>query len=396
MTKSRALFLAASLAVLVPLVAGVLWSASDRRGADDGEDSLYKYLAIFSEVLGLVRNSYVDPTEVDRLLVGAMEGSTEALDAFSLYLPAAALERYRAAVDPAAPRSGLTVAKERGIAYVVAVEEGSPAAGAGFEAGDLLAEIDGRSTREMPTWELLTLVTGEAGAKRKCEVLRRGEPKELILEIGVFATASPRLEEVEGLPMLHLARFEPGTATAVRPLLTELTGRGASKLLIDLRGLAGGAPADAYPVAALFAEGALGSLREQGREVREFRGESAPLWSGELAVLVDSGTLGAAELLAVALRERAGAKLVGVRTFGWAGERSLIELAGGGRLHLTTGFYSGPDGQPISSGLVPDLLVDELQVRFGDRERKLRDLILERGVRYLRGEGGEAAVERAA
>ena len=56
-------------------------------------DSLFKHLAIFSEVLGLVRNNYVDPTDISTLLAGAMDGSTDALDAFSIYLPAGGVER---------------------------------------------------------------------------------------------------------------------------------------------------------------------------------------------------------------------------------------------------------------------------------------------------------------
>ena len=394
MNRSRALFLTISLALLAPLVTGVLWSAADRR-AEEGEDSLYKHLAIFSEVLGLVRNNYVDPTEVDRLLAGAMDGSTDALDAFSVYLPADAVARYTRATGAGASRSGLVALRDRGIAFVVAVEAGSPAARAGFESGDILAKLGERSTRDMAAWELETLLAGDGVDRLVCEVIRRGDAKVLTLEPAAFEPVAPKLEEVAGLPMLRIARFDAGTAAAVRPLLAGLAERQSGKLLVDLRELAGGSAAAAYEVAALFAQGSLGRLEERGRELRAFAGDAAPLWRGQIAVLVDSGTLGAAEILGVALRDRAGAKLVGVKTFGWAGERELLELAGGGRLHLTTAFYTGPDLKPISAGLAPDLLVDELSRTFGERDKSLRELILDRGVRYLAGEP-EAAGERAA
>ncbi len=394
MNRSRALFLALSLTLLVPLVTGVLWSAADRK-SDEGEDSLYKHLAIFSEVLGLIRNNYVDAAEVDRLLAGAMDGSTDALDAFSVYLPAVAVERYTRAIATGTTRTGLTAVRDRGIAFVVAVEADSPAARAGFEAGDVLARIGDRSTRDMAAWELETLLAGDDAQKLACEVIRRGDSKQLTFEPAPFTMAAPRVEEVAGLPMLRVARFDATSAAAVRPLLAELTAKGAERLLVDLRELAGGSPAAAYEVAGLFASGELGRLEARGTSRKSFASAAAPVWRGQIAVLVDSGTLGAAEILAVALRESAGAKLVGTRTFGWAGERELIELTGGGRLHLTTAFYTGPDGKPISAGIAPDLLVDELTRTFGERDKSLRELILDRGVRYLQGEP-EAAAEQAA
>ena len=86
-------------------------------------------------------------------------------------------------------------------------------------------------------------------------------------------------------------------------------------------------------------------------------------------------------------RQKKGAKLVGVPTFGWAGERSRIEaLEGGARLYLTTAFFAGPDGKPLSERLTPDLLVDDIIRRFEERERPLSELILERAIRYLNGE----------
>ncbi len=395
MNRSRALFLVLSLALLAPLVTGVVWSAADRRDDDESADSFYKHLAIFSEVLGLVRNNYVDPADLDKLLAGAMDGSTDALDAFSIYLPPAGVERYARATALGTSRTGLTAVRDRGIAFVVAVEEGGPGAAAGFESGDILAKIGGVSTRDMPAWELETLLAGEGAEKLECEVIRRGDPKTLTLAPAPFTPPAPRIDEVSGLPMLRIARFDAGSAAAVRPLLADLAARGAGKLLVDLRELAGGSSAAAFEVAALFAQGELGRLEERGEEKREFESAAAPVWTGQIAVLVDGGTLGAAEVLAVVLRERAGAKLIGVKTFGWAGERTLLELAGGGRLHLTTAFYAGPDGKPLSAGLAPDLLVDELTRSFGERDKPLRELILDRGVRYLTGESEPAAAQAA-
>jgi carboxyl-terminal processing protease len=393
MNRSRALFLVLSLAVLAPLVTGVLWSAADRR-ADDGEDSLYKYLAIFSEVLGLVRNNYVDPAELDQLLAGAMDGSTDALDSFSIFLPKGSADVYRRALEIGNAHSGVVALKDHGIAFVVAVEEGSPGDAAGLESGDILASIDGRETREMPAWELEALLAGRPGSQLAIEVIRRGDAQSIELELGPFAPAAPRVEEIQGESVLRVPRFDAATPEAVATILRGLTQRGVERLLVDLREVAGGSPAAAYETAGLFAQGELGRLEKRGTEVTAFRGEKEPVWKGRLAVLVDGGTLGAAEILAAVLQEKADADLVGVKTFGWAGERSLVDLPGGGRLRLTTAFYTGPGGGTLSKGLAPDLLVDELTRSFAERDLSLRDLILDRGLRHLRGDA--AAEKRAA
>jgi carboxyl-terminal processing protease len=180
----------------------------------------------------------------------------------------------------------------------------------------------------------------------------------------------------------------------VRPLAEQLAAQGAPKLLVDLRSIAGGPGRTGYQVAKLFAAGDLGTLAERSRTEESFHGDAAPVWKGEIVVLVDGGTQGPAEVLAAALRQRAGARLVGVRTFGYAGERHFVDLDDGARLLLTRAFYTAPDGTALSKGLAPDLLVDDLQRSFGERDKPLSDLILERGIELLEGQG--PAVKAAA
>jgi carboxyl-terminal processing protease len=387
MSRKRAAFLVLSLAVMIPIVTGVLWSAATERRADDGEDSLYKYLSIFSEVFGLVRSSYVDETDARALLAGALEGAGDALDPFSTYVPAEGVEAYERALAAGPSRSGLALADDQGIVYVLGVEAGSPAATAGFQTGDIVAEVDGRSTRELAAWQLASLLAGEPGASLACDVLREGEEVELTLVLADYAAPAPSIERVREQPVLHPGRFVEGTAGAVRPLLAELAAAGGDRLLVDLRGAAGGSAPAAYEIAGLFASGSLGKLAGRDGVVRDFGAAGEPVWKGRLVVLVDGYTQGPAEVLAAALKQRAGAKLVGLPSFGWAGEREMVALEGGARLHLTTAFYTGPDGEPIAEGLEPDLLVDDLAATFGEREKPVSERILEHGLELLVEDG---------
>ena len=114
-----------------------------------------------------MRQAYVDEPDMDTLMSGALDGTTDALDPFSLYVPASAArhlppgELHRPAL-----LSGLTLLKERGIAFVVAVEKGSPGAVAKIKPGDIVAKINDRSTRLMPLWEMQQALDRQAAAPR--------------------------------------------------------------------------------------------------------------------------------------------------------------------------------------------------------------------------------------
>jgi len=393
--RSRRRFLAVSIALLLPLTAGVLVHAARTDEKEPGGDALYKYLAIFSETLNLVRQNYVETTDPGTLLAGAMEGSTDALDPYSIFLPATVTAAEEAAVVPGARHAGLLLLKDRGVAFAAAVEKGSAAATAGVEAGDIVSRVAGRPTRQMPLWAInheladaLTRATGATPASVEVEIVRAGETKTIHVDAAPAAPPTASVQEASGFPLLAVARLDAAATAPARGLVQGLESTGKKKLIVDLRGLAGGDPEAAAAVAALFARGDLGALREKGKEkpLRNLASEAAPAYTGELVVLVDPYTAGAAELLAAMLQKSANAKLVGTPSFGWAGERSRLELSNGERLLLTTSYWSATGGEPISKSLTPDLLVDDDGRRFEDRDRPLSELILERAVKYLSGE----------
>ncbi len=383
MNRSRSRFLVVSLLVLLPLASGVLWSTVTGSGASG--DSLYKYLSIFSEVFNLVHSNYVDPTQPEKLLAGAIDGVGDALDPFSAVIPAGEMADYERAEKLATPRSGLVLVQDHGVTFVAAVEPESPGAKTNIVPGDIVAEVDGQETREMPLWKIERRLAGDPGSAVHLRLVREGETHEKKLVLADFTPPPPRITPTQGFPMLTLTRIAKGADEQIKPLLEGLTKAHDGKLLVDLRGIADGDMDEAYKIGALFAQGDLGRLDQRGKSLQDFRSDAAPVWKGQLAVLVNGGTLGAAEVLASILQQGAGAKLVGVQTFGWAGRRSYIDLSAGARVHLTTAFYTGPNDKPISDGLAPDELVDDLSRTYGEADRPLDELILDRGVELLRG-----------
>lgn len=395
MNRSRLVFFLISAVVVFPLLAATLVRAADKTHTKPDDDSLYKYLAVFSETLGLVRQAYVDEPEMNTLMSAALDGTTDALDPFSLYVPASALSGFGQASSVGRRYSGLTLLKERGIAYVVAVEKGSPGAGAKIRPGDIVAKVNGRSTRLMPLWEMQEALADKPGSKLAIELIRLGEPVQVAFELKPFDAPPVSLEEVDGVPMLHVPTFDKETAAEVRAALTKNAGKIKDKLLIDLRGVSSGDPEVAYATARLFTTGDLGALKRRAEELASFKAEDKPVWQGKTVILVDRGTLGAAEVFATVLRQKQKAELVGERTFGHAGRQGSAELSSGGRLLFTEAFYTGPDKKPLNVALKPDLLVDERSRTYLEKDTPIDELILRHAVRRLLGQEPEAEAKAA-
>ncbi len=341
----RLLFVGVSLLFVLGLASGAWLGASDD---EPGADSIYKYITLWEEVLRLIRGSYVEQVDGRGLMAGALDGVTDALDPFSVYVPASEVDSYRAAREIGRRHSGLLVLKERGTAYVAGVDRGSPAALAGLEQGDIVSMINGRSSREMPLWEVRRQLAGPIGSRVRLEIVRSREPDpiEIGLVLAEHDPLPPQFEEIRGVGVLTIPSFDAGTAALVAEALAGYTGE---TLLIDLRGVAGGSAAGAYAVAARFAEGELGSLLDrEDRELSSFEGAGG-LFPGDFAVLVDRSSQGASEVLTAVLQKAKGAELYGEPTFGYAGEVEQIELPNGaGVLELTSAFYTDPEGERLN------------------------------------------------
>ncbi|MCE7957830.1 MAG: hypothetical protein DYH06_07805, partial [Acidobacteria bacterium ACB2] len=296
----------------VTFVAG-LFLVLPRLGAQerskDGRDGLYGPLGLFTEVLTLVRSNYVEPVEVQPLLSGAFAGMTEAMDPFSEYVPPERMKDFREATEaakaPGVVDSGVVLARRFGYPVVVAAAAGSPAAAAGLKSDDLIERIGERPTRSMALWDVAGRLSGKAGSRVSLRIVRDGgKPRHRNVELvlGAWSPEAPSLTRAEGEVVVRIPGFGDGTADKVRSLLAPLDRSRA--ILIDVRGAASGSFDEAARVAALFAPpGPVGELK--GKRIEGRKWSAAPgerVHEGRTVVLVDSGTAGAAELFAAAVR----------------------------------------------------------------------------------------------
>ncbi len=383
--RSRLIFMTISVVCLAPFATGALIGADK-----EGEDSLFKQLSVLSEVLTLIQSTYVDETSIRDLLDGALEGATDALDPLSTFVPAEHADAYAETLRVGASLSGLVVAKDRGIAYAVSSVDASPASEAGIRPGDVIAAVDGTSTRKMSLWRLQSVLAGAAGTELDLELLRNGQELSVHLQLAPFEPPAPSLSRRDEIAVLRIPRFDEAVVGAVRDLLASLAAV-EDRLIVDLRGTASGEPEAAYEVARLFSTGRLGTLSARDAELRVFDSELPVLWQGEIAVVVDGGTQGPAEILASVLKQGASATLVGVPTFGLAGRQGLVDLPSGGQVVMVDAYFAGPDGKPIDARIRPDELVRQSYSSSKEGESELEDLMLERAVEIL-----ERAEQKAA
>ena len=360
-------------------------------------DTSYGQLLVFNEVVKDVVDSYVEPVNIERAMAGARQGMADALDGDSTYLDA---DEFRAYQQPARDGDGdvgLVLTRRFSFVMVVAPRPGSPAAKAGLRAGDLLKSIDERHTRLMPAVVAERLLHGAPGSSVKLGILRVGaDPFEVTVTRERLLPAAPEGRMLDGsIGYVRVAEFAPATADEVRTQVESLKKGGARQLVLDLRDAAYGSPADGVGVAEVFLKGGP-VAKVVGRRADEQLLQADPrrsAWSGPTVVLTNNGTAGPAEVVAAALADGEGARLVGERTFGRAGITRAVTLPEGG-LVLTTEKYVSPKGTAIhGEGLKPAVAVDATPDEDDDLPpgAPKPDHILDKALELLRAKGAKPA-----
>jgi carboxyl-terminal processing protease len=376
--RARLAFFLASLGALFLLTAlGAPVSAP-------GRDTASKALSIFADVFTLTKSNYVEPVDTSELLNGAYDGMTDAVDPYTSYVAPNKVAEYRKfraspGVDP-----GLVLERRGGYAYVVAPVPGLAADRAGVKAGDFLLKVGGQSTRHMPLWEVESRLAGPPGSKVELTVSRNGDLQPSIALMREAAAPTPvSMEWKKDVAVVKIPYFAAGTADAVRKELEQADHRGASGVILDLRDDPGGSEQEAVRTASLFvSKGPLARLVGRRGPNQTFEASGETSWTGKAAVLVNDGTAGAPEILAGALHDRLGIKLVGQTTAGRAIVQKFVAAPSGGGVEITISRFETPDGHALDGkGLKPDERVDI----FPEDTASGADPILERGLDLIRG-----------
>jgi carboxyl-terminal processing protease len=337
-----------------------------------GKDAVYEELNLFDEAFERVRQDAVDPVTDPKLIGAAISGMLTGLDPRAAYLDPAEYQALRAPATSNEVGIGVVLALDKGELKVISPRDGSPAATAGIEPGDLIFSIDKEPIYELTLAECQRKLNGPPGTTVSL-VLQRGEGAPIKLTVKRAAdnlqTVTARVEDGD-IGYLRLVGFDDGTPVALAAAVQDLRQKTNGKLLglvLDLRNNPGGAFQDAVAAAAAFLDkGDIALVK--GRQPGSLKHITAPpgdLIKGlPIVALVNGGTAREAELVAGALQDNRRAMLLGTKTYGESGIESLIPLADGGAVRLTTARFTTPDGREIDGkGLEPDLTVTPLKVQ---------------------------------
>jgi len=351
-----------SIALCLVLVSGVVLGEYGLLGvrASGQQDGAYRQMRVYGDVLRKVQTDYVTDPDMSEVTTGALHGLLESLDADSSYLTAKEYEIYKQHPATGLAQVGITVSKRFGYATVVSVVPGSPADKEHLVDGDVIESIGGQSTRELSLAAIRLMLEDKPGTTVTLSVVRprKADPDKLTLTRTNTALPPMSEQQYENSTILYL---KPGQLTAARvdEIAARLKAGKGRKVLLDLRDSSGGDAEQGLRLANFFVkEGTLATLEGQKFPRQTFTADAARfITDAPLAVLVNRGTYGAAELTAAAIEDMKRGDVVGERTFGEGSAQKTIELPDGGALLLTVAKYESPAGKKIQDVAVTPTVV---------------------------------------
>jgi carboxyl-terminal processing protease len=341
----------------------------------------YEDLSLFSSVLRLVRENYVEPVDERQLIRGAVRGMLQELDPHSSYLDPEAHKEMQIDTKGEFHGLGIEISKRRdGFIEVVSPIEGTPAWRAGVRAQDQIVAIcptekpedwedPCKSTKNMDLHEAVTLMRGRKGTKITIRVFREGfeRPEPYTIERDVVKVVSVEGKLLEpGYAYVRVRSFQESTSGDLGKTLAHLHeesgGGDFAGFVLDLRDNPGGLLDQAVKVADVWISGGLvvytkGRVASQQQEFAAHDEAAEPFYP--MVVLVNAGSASASEIVAGALQDHHRALLLGVPTFGKGSVQTVYPLEDRSGLRLTTALYYTPSGRSIQEvGIEPDIVVD--------------------------------------
>jgi carboxyl-terminal processing protease len=362
MTSRIKIFVASSSTCLVFVL---LFGAM--RGKSASPEDTYRHLAVYTEVLARIKSDYVEEPDMKSVTLGAVNGLLEAIDPYASYLNADQYKQWLKSKDQHKAGIGVVLSKKFGYVGIVDAIPGSPAAKAGLSTTDVLETINGVATRDMPLAFAELLLEGEPGTTVEVGVLRfrKPEPQKLTLTravVGYPAVTAKMMPDQIGV--IQASSLEGNRLKDIASKVEELQKQGAKKLVLDLRHCSTGGPDQGAKLANLFLEKGLITYLEGQKVQRQDISADAKedISRLPLAVIVNRGTAGGAEVAAAALLDDKRAEVVGERTYGNASMRKTITMDDGSAVILSVAKYYSPNGKAIQdTGVTPSVPVQEIE-----------------------------------
>jgi len=344
--------------------------------------------SLFWDAWRIIEKKYVDRKNLNyqEMVYGAISGLLGSLkDPYSVFLPPQESKKFLDDMGGSFEGIGAEIGIRKGILTVIAPLEGSPAKRAGLEAGDKILKVDDTPTADLTLDEAVNLIRGPRGTEVRLLIMRDSweRPKEIKIIRDKIKIPVLKWEMKEDkIAYVQLYHFTESAVYEFNKAVREIQKAGAQKMILDLRNNPGGYLEVAVEIAGWFLpKGKLVAVEDFGNGQKiEYRSRgNGELKSIPLVILVNQGSASASEILAGALRDHLGIKLIGQKTYGKGSVQELEKLKGGGSIKITVAQWLTPSGQSIrQQGLEPDISVEEPE---GETEE---DLTLKKALEVIK------------
>lgn len=326
---------------------------------DNRNFQISKNLDIFNSVFKELDLFYVDTINPKKVIGVGIKAMLAQLDPYTEYYPEEQSEDLKLMTTGKYAGIGSVIRFHKNKNHVVIAEpyENMPAAESGLKAGDVLLEIDGKDLTGKTTAEVSDLLRGEAGTSFMVKIERPGTSQSMEIKMtrkNIQTPAVPYYGMVDNqVGYILLNGFTENCSRDVRRALIDLKQKGATSLVLDLRGNHGGLMGEAVEILNLFLPKGVEVLSTKGKlkqasSVSKTTKEPLDV-NMPLAVLVDDESASASEIVAGALQDLDRAVIIGTRTYGKGLVQIIRDLPYSGNLKVTTSKYYIPSGRCVQA-----------------------------------------------
>lgn len=340
----------------------------------------YEELKTFSEVLTQIQKHYVDETKPKDLVHGAIRGMLATLDPHSSYMTPDMYKEVQVETKGEFGGVGIQIGIKENRLAVIAPIEGTPAQKAGIQAGDFITKVNDESTKDLTLMDAVHKMRGPKGTKVNLTIQRDGVTDPLIFTltrdiIKIESVKSKVLDKSIGY--IRMTQFQESTSRDLSKALKQLKEQKLQGTILDLRNNPGGLLTAAVDVSEQFLPAGKLIVYIKGRDGRKdeyvSRAKDQPE-DAPMIVLVNEGSASASEIVAGALQDWGRAVIIGTQTFGKGSVQTILPLADGSGLRLTTAKYYTPKGRTIqSTGITPDIVVKPKPTTVAKASEKDKD-----------------------
>ena len=393
----------------VCLLTLVIGFGMQRRCAAQGGGNDYQSIELFTDVLAIVKKSYVEEVDTKKLVYGAINGMLTSLDPHSSFMPPETYKEMKIDTKGSFGGLGIEITVKEGILTVISPIEDTPAFKAGIKAGDQILKIDDKFTKDLTITDAVKRMRGVKGTKVTLTIMREGfdKTKEFVLERDIIQVKSVKHKVLDdGYGYVRIAQFQEKTDDDLERALQALQGeqKQLKGLVLDLRNDPGGLLDQAVRVSEhwipegkliVYTEG-----REKDSQMRftSRKGHKQPDYP--IVVLINSGSASASEIVAGCLQDHKRAVVMGTQSFGKGSVQTIIPLADNSGLRLTTARYFTPSGRSIQAkGITPDIVAEKVDLAATGEKREgmhIREKDLENHFEVDKKEGAEEKKDKPA